>query len=239
MLLLDLTLPTPEENLALDEALLEAAASGTGGEILRFWESPTFFVVLGAGGVAAEEVHLDRCASDRVPVLRRCSGGGTVLQGPGCLNFAVVLARSDAPELESIDGTNRFVLGRVAGALASVAAPGIEMRGTSDLAVGGIKVSGNAQRRKRDHILFHGTLLHGFDLAAIATYLKEPPRQPEYRECRPHADFVGNLAAGAAGLKRAIAAAWGDPAAADGWPREGTERLVADKYARDAWNRSL
>jgi lipoate-protein ligase A len=100
-------------------------------------------------------------------------------------------------------------------------------------------VSGNAQRRKRDHILFHGTLMHGFDLNAIGVYLKEPPRQPGYRERRPHRDFVSNLAVPAPDLKRAITAAWGDPPRAPGWPRTETARLVAEKYARDEWNRVL
>ena len=40
MRLLDLTLPDPAENLALDEALL-LAAEGGGPEVLRLWEQPT------------------------------------------------------------------------------------------------------------------------------------------------------------------------------------------------------
>jgi len=35
---LDLTLPTPEENLALDEALLTLAEQTDGSEVLRIWE---------------------------------------------------------------------------------------------------------------------------------------------------------------------------------------------------------
>ena len=46
MKLLDYTLPSAAENLALDEALLIAAEEGTGGEVLRLWESPA----AGGGG---------------------------------------------------------------------------------------------------------------------------------------------------------------------------------------------
>src|SRR6185437_14246053 len=46
---LDLTLPTAEENLALDEALLLEAEAGRRGETLRLWEHPHPAVVLGAG----------------------------------------------------------------------------------------------------------------------------------------------------------------------------------------------
>jgi len=48
MKLLDLTLPSPAENLALDEALLDAAEAGEmADEVLRFWESPQPLVVVG------------------------------------------------------------------------------------------------------------------------------------------------------------------------------------------------
>ena len=45
---LDFTLPTVEENLALDEALLLAAEERGGVPVLRVWESPVTTVVLGA-----------------------------------------------------------------------------------------------------------------------------------------------------------------------------------------------
>jgi lipoate-protein ligase A len=48
MKLLDLTLPTPAENLALDEALLDAAEAGElPDEVLRLWEFPQAVVVIG------------------------------------------------------------------------------------------------------------------------------------------------------------------------------------------------
>ena len=43
MKLLDLTLPSPAENLACDEALLDWCENGEGEEVLRFWESARTF----------------------------------------------------------------------------------------------------------------------------------------------------------------------------------------------------
>src|SRR2546429_689077 len=71
--------------------------------------------------------------------------------------------------------------------------PGLACAGVSDLAVDGRKVSGNAQQRKREHFLHHGTLLYGFDATTMARYLRLPPRQPDYRQRRQHAEFVTNL----------------------------------------------
>ena len=93
----EITLPTAAENVALDEASSTAAEEGSGGEALRVWELDHRAVVLGASGRMAEEVDLDACLADRVPIARRSSGGGTVLIGPGALNFTVVLPVEAAP----------------------------------------------------------------------------------------------------------------------------------------------
>ena len=73
---LDLTLFSPAENLALDEALLLAAEQSSGGEVLRIWECTTKFIVLGAGCEIQDDVDTRSCKVDGVPILRRSSGGG-------------------------------------------------------------------------------------------------------------------------------------------------------------------
>jgi lipoate-protein ligase A len=98
---LDLTLPTPAENLALDEALLELAER-EGDETLRVWESPWPFVVLGLSNHLSREANVDACRELKVEILRRCSGGGTVVQGPGCLSYALALRIDEAGPLATI-----------------------------------------------------------------------------------------------------------------------------------------
>ena len=56
MLLKDLTLNTPQENILYDDVLLHLAEQGQGGEILRFWESPEYFVVLGKISKEQEDI---------------------------------------------------------------------------------------------------------------------------------------------------------------------------------------
>src|SRR5262245_59350761 len=107
MRLLDLSLTDPAENLALDEALPLAAEDGAGGEALRVWECPSYAVVLGSGGSVGIDVNTAACEADGVPILRRASGGGTVVIGPGCLCFAVVLNYDRAPELKEIGPSAR------------------------------------------------------------------------------------------------------------------------------------
>jgi lipoate-protein ligase A len=234
MRLLDLTLPSLAENLALDEALLVAAEEGSS-EVLRLWEQPTYAVVVGSGGSVSIDVNLAACETAGIPILRRASGGGTVLVGPGCLCFTLVLNYEHAPRLNEIPASNRYILARVAKALAPVASSLVE--GTSDLAVDGVKFSGNAQQRKRTHFLHHGTLLCGFDLALVPKYLNAPERQPDYRRSRSHADFIANLPITVEDAKRLLVVEWQPEGEYSPFPLEKMHALIAEKYARDEWNR--
>lgn len=236
MQLLDLTLPAPAENLALDEALLLAAEDGTAGEVLRLWECPTYAVVVGSGGSIIHDVNEAACREDGVPVLRRASGGGTVVIGPGCLCFAVVLNYDHAAELREIGPSARYVLRRVADALRPVV-PAATVEGISDLTAGGLKFCGNAQQRKRRHFLHHGTLLCGFDLDRVSRYLNPPERQPDYRRQRPHAEFVANLPADVATVRRLLLDGWQPTGDYGPVPLERVRELVAEKYGNDEWVR--
>ncbi len=233
---LDLKFPTPEENLACDEALLEEAEARGGPGVLRFWESDRHFVVLGYANRAEEEVDLEACRAQGVPVLRRCSGGGTVLQGPGCLNYSLVLPLDAAPPLSSISGANRFILERHRDAIGAATGLPITMEGHTDLALGGRKFSGNAQRRKRAHVLFHGGFLLDFDLRLLAALLRMPPRQPDYRRGRAHEDFLTRLESTRDIVRATLRQAWGASAPATAPPAKAIARLVFEKYSRPEWN---
>jgi lipoate-protein ligase A len=155
--------------------------------------------------------------------------------GPGCLCFTLVLSYDRAPGLNEIPASNRYILGRVVKALAPVLSAKVE--GTSDLAIGIVKFSGNAQQRKRTHFLHHGTLLCGFDLARVSQFLNAPERQPEYRHNRPHAEFVTNLPVTVEEAKRLLVAEWQPEGDYGPLPIAKVRELVAEKYAREEWNR--
>lgn len=205
MIVRDISFEDPLTNLQHDDQMLRAADSGQAGEVLRFWESPSVFVVMGRSGDMQQDVNLVTTQADGVPVLRRSSGGGTVVQGPGCLNFALVLSRDLRPEVSLINRSYRYILDQILAALQSLRIPA-EFRPVCDLVLAGTerKFSGNAQRRGRIFLLHHGTILYNFDLSLIARYLKMPARMPEYRKNRPHADFVANIPAGRAALIEAV-----------------------------------
>ena len=74
---IDLSFPTPAENLACDEALLDWREQNGGNGILRFWQSPDTFVVVGYANKIQAEVNVAHCETAKIPIFRRCSGGGT------------------------------------------------------------------------------------------------------------------------------------------------------------------
>jgi lipoate-protein ligase A len=234
---LELTLPTPAENLALDEALLDWAEDGHNDwEFLRLWESPAPIVVVGRSTRVRQEVDEPACRQRGIPILRRSSGGAAIVAGPGCLMYAVVLSYRLRPELKDIRRAHAFVLGRLAESLRQCRLD-VTHAGTSDLVfVSDRKFSGNSLRARRSHLLYHGTLLYGFDLALIESCLRMPPRVPDYRAGRSHRDFVANLPIARQTLLNAVDAAWPTEGTVSDWPAQRIAQLVAERFGRDRWN---
>jgi lipoate-protein ligase A len=189
-------------------------------------------VVVGYSNHLAREVNLDTCRDAGVPVLRRCSGGGTVVQGPGCLNYTLILRIPETGPLATLTGTNHFVMQRHADALRPLLGDNVRATGTTDLALGDRKFSGNAQRRKRKFLLFHGTFLLGFDLSLVAKLLRFPSRQPDYRQNRSHLDFATNIPLTRDAVKRALRDAWH----AEEPLHEIPTGIPTERYNADEWN---
>jgi lipoate---protein ligase len=195
----------PEKQLALDWTMFQSVETARSATIGRAWRARQPLVVLGRHGRVEDDVIEENCRVDAVRVVRRDSGGGAVVLGPGCLNYAVVFSVDSHPPLANIADSFRMILQALIEALD---VPGLSIGGTADLVLRGRKVSGNAQRRGRRALLHHGTLLYDFDPGLAARYLKEPIRRPAYRSDRCHADFIGNLPLSEESLRARLNAAW-------------------------------
>jgi lipoate-protein ligase A len=181
-------------------------------------------------------VNYSLCQANGIPVLRRSSGGGTVLQGPGCLNYALVLDSETRPGLENISQTNRTIMQMHRGVLTTLQFTDVQVLGHTDLAIGSLKCSGNAQRRKGRSLIFHGTFLLDLDLSLVEQLLPLPGRQPSYRENRPHRDFLKNLKLPGAQLKEALRKKWQADEPFDQVPWSSISALVKERYSSDDWN---
>ncbi len=220
---LDLTLPTPPANLRCDEALLEQCGKAGGREVLRIWEASVPFVVVGYSNRNFDGVRLDACRKQGIPAFRRHSGGGTVLQAPGCLNYAVVIKTQPRGPMSSIRGTNRFVMERNRRAVMRVLGAEVEINGFTDLTINGRKFSGSAQYRRRHAVLFHGTFLLDLDIELVEELIEIPSVAPEYRQGRSHTDFLTNLGVSAASVKDSLREEWEACSEMDGFSVAGID----------------
>ena len=170
-------------------------------------------VVLGISGKPETLVHTAHAKRDGVPLLKRFSGGGTVLVGEGTVFVTFVCAGGAVPELprlfprELMAWTGLFYapvvdgLLREGGGASAGAGPAFELLdndyvlrvGNNDDAAGGaLKIGGNAQSIGRDRWLHHTSWLWSFDRSAMARYLHMPPaeKRPAYRRDRAHDAFL-------------------------------------------------
>jgi len=180
--------PSVEGNLALDEEFAREAGK-IGRKVLRLWWGGPTAVVLGCSDKPERAVNADVCEILGIGVLRRVTGGGAVVQSNGVLNYTLTM-----PDTGRLDIHRVFGLGTrmIINALANL---GIEAehQGISDVAVGDLKISGNAQARKWKSVLLHGTILIDMDYELLEAILKHPDREPDYRKGRSHREFITSL----------------------------------------------
>jgi lipoate-protein ligase A len=232
---LNLTFADPASNLACDEAMLEMFETLESEDgLLRLWEATNYFVVLGYSSRILSEVNVAVCESEAIPILRRVSGGGTVVQGPGCLNYSLIL-RGDTFDLTNIRESFHFVLRRHRECIAQLAGVRVDIEGISDLAIDGRKFSGNAQYRKRRFVLLHGTFLLNFAFSFVDRCLPLPTKQPGYRRQRTHLEFLANLHLQSQIVREAVKAVWNASREFSAVPVDKIKDLVRDRYSRQDW----
>lgn len=235
MHLFDISFPSPEENLAYDDALLDYMETDAPEPILRIWQPASTFVVLGHGNKINTEVNLNACLNDNVPVFRRQSGGGTILQGKGVLNYSVILPLNYHHGLHSITSTNTFIMSTIAEGLKRLDSR-VAVNGITDIVLGTKKIVGNAQRRKRHSVLFHGCILVALDLSLISKYLSHPSVEPEYRQSRSHDDFLTHFAYPVDTIKEVLIKQWNATIASPLPLSHEIKDKIECYYAQNEWN---
>lgn len=154
------------ENLAMDacfnQALEEYAFDRIRqDDVLLLWRNDPA-VVCGRNQNLFAEVDVLEARRRGVTLVRRITGGGTVYQDPGNLNYAFITSK-DSSQVDYA----RF-LNPVRQILHGLGIPA-EIILSSGLAVDGRKISGSAQRIVKNRVLHHGTLLYDCDLTALRT----------------------------------------------------------------------
>lgn len=165
MLIIEKEGDDPFFNLAAEEYVTHRLED----DVFILWENANC-VVVGKHQNAIAEVNLPFVEQLSVPVIRRISGGGTVFQGPGNINFSFVKTLNQAEN--QIDFARHLAPVKAFFMTLGIT---LELHGKSSLTLHGKKVSGNAAHVHRNRSLHHGTLLFDADLDLVRNCLKVIP----------------------------------------------------------------
>lgn len=160
MIAINSNIADPYLNHAVEEVLL----SGTHEDCFVLWKNQPCLLI-GKNQNTYSEINTEYVRANNIAVVRRPTGGGTVYNDDGNLNFTFITSRKSA-EFADFE---KFT-GPVVAALRALGVPA-EYRGRNDLLIDGKKFSGNAQCWMADKVLHHGTLLYNSDLGAMQNAL--------------------------------------------------------------------
>ncbi|NLP47782.1 MAG: lipoate--protein ligase [Clostridiales bacterium] len=153
----------PAFNLACEEYFLK---QGKGSYILLWRNEPS--IIIGVNQNAYAELNMDYVEKNRIPIIRRQTGGGAVFHDLGNLNFTFIT--------EGVEGLADFkvFLEPVTDYLRSLGLDA-SFSGRNDILIDGMKVSGNAQAKYKQRTIFHGTMLFSVSLNVLSKALKPNP----------------------------------------------------------------
>ncbi len=172
------------QQLQLEESLLRANDENW---VIINQGSPKA-IVLGISANAEEVVNLPLATKDKIPLIKRFSGGGTVFVDEDTLFVTFIFQKKS----HSFEPFPKSILDWVGSLFKqTLSLPHFSIK-ENDFALGEKKVGGNAQYIKKERWLHHTSFLWDFKKEHM-NYLLHPPKEPSYRQKRSHLDFLTTL----------------------------------------------
>jgi len=241
--------------MALDEIAAETAAAG-GPRTVRVYQWEPSTLSLGYGQ-DPDTVDWDHCANAGVTVTRRQTGGGGIYHDvDGDVSYSIVAPKSELPGdlLEAypllcepvLDAFDRLGIDAdyVPESVPEIWRPACylrELHPAHDIVASGRKISGNAQYRRRESVVQHGSLTHSVrapeHLWVFSGHDVSPGR---FRERVVGVDELADVSRDEmVETVESALAEWAD-ASEGSWTDEELERASAraeEKYAAEEWVR--
>lgn len=151
----------PSFNIALEEYLLKDSTQ----EIIMLYRNEPS-IIIGKNQNALAEINFPWANKNRIPIIRRISGGGTVYHDLGNINFAFI-CNGQKNKLIDFERFTSPIISILQGM-------GLDAKfeGHNDIRLKGKKISGNAEHGYRSRIMHHGTLLFSSKLDDLRSALK-------------------------------------------------------------------
>lgn len=174
----------------MEEALYRASKDNW---FIVGWGQQDPTVVLGIGGKVEALVDAHKAAQLGVPLVRRFTGGGTVVVDGNTLFTSIIgstveLGCGRGPR-EIMSWTEKLYRGMFESV--STAGTTFALR-EHDYVFGDKKFGGSAQGLSRDRMVHHTSFLWDYN-PGVMGLLRLPERRPDYRKDRPHSEFLCKL----------------------------------------------
>ncbi|VVB04410.1 unnamed protein product [Arabis nemorensis] len=134
-------------------------------------------IVMGMSGKPSQLLELGPVIQDRIPVIKRFTGRGTVIVDKSTMFVSLICNKDDVPNVQPYPRSVMAWSGSLYGEV------------FKDYVFGDRKFGGNAQSIIRNRWIHHTSFLWDYNVRNMA-YLKLPSRVPQYRLERDHTDFV-------------------------------------------------
>lgn len=178
------------ENPFFNHAIEEFILKNKEEEAFILWRNRPS-ILIGRNQNTMTEIDEEYVKNEKIDVVRRLSGGGTVFNDLGNINYTFITKKNqDGNKLS--DGFEKFAL-PVISALQSLGVNAV-FTGRNDITIDGKKFSGNAQYHYRDKTLHHGTLLFSGNLEKLAKALKSKPLKLQDKGVKSIRSRVTNIA---------------------------------------------
>lgn len=165
-------------NMALDEAILRSVINKESPNTIRFYKWSPSTVSIGRNQSLTSEVDLDFIKEKEFNVVRRITGGGAVFHDEFReITYSIVCPLDFLESLGAKSVMEQFEIiemGIIAGLRLYGLKPEKGIIHCPALFLDGKKFSGNAQVRKKRHILQHGTILLELEPDLMYSALKAP-----------------------------------------------------------------
>lgn len=159
-------------NMAIDEAICRLRSQGKSPNTIRLYRWKPSAVSIGYFQILEQEVDVDACKRLGVDIIRRITGGGAVYHSyEGEVTYSVIV-NQDHPKIpHDILRSYEVICSGITLAMKDLGISA-EFKPINDIDVNGKKISGNAQTRRWNVVLQHGTILLDTDIKTMFTVLK-------------------------------------------------------------------
>jgi len=156
-----------------DSQLIYHALARLGREALVLLSPKSPYVSIGYHQDAVEEVDLDFCRKEKIPVFRREVGGGAVYLDKGQLFYQLILKGHHPLAGGKKEIFFRRILQPVVAVFHRLGIP-VAYKPINDILAGGRKISGNGAGEIGDCLVMVGNLIFDFDFETMSRVLKTP-----------------------------------------------------------------